>query len=113
MVNASSSLGLVGAPGLDACVTSKHGVIGITKVAALEQAARGVRVNAVCPGPIAGRMIKALEDAAFGDSGTTFASFVLNLAAKAGNRIPAPGALPVQRSSCPFRSGRRRNAFAH
>jgi NAD(P)-dependent dehydrogenase (short-subunit alcohol dehydrogenase family) len=76
VVNTSSSLGLVGAPGLGAYVTSKHGVVGITKVAALEQAARGVRVNAVCPGPIAGRMINALEAAAFGDSGTTFASFV-------------------------------------
>ena len=76
VVNTSSSLGLVGAPGLGAYVTSKHAVVGITKVAALEHAARNVRVNAVCPGPIAGRMIEALEDAAFGDSGTTFANFV-------------------------------------
>ncbi len=76
VVNTSSSLGLVGAPGLGAYVTSKHAVVGITKVAALEHAARNVRVNAVCPGPIAGRMIEALENAAFGDSGTTFANFV-------------------------------------
>ena len=76
VANTSSSLGLVGAPGLGAYVTSKHAVVGITKVAALEHAARNVRVNAVCPGPIAGRMIEALEDAAFGDSGTTFANFV-------------------------------------
>ncbi|KQR91147.1 MAG: SDR family oxidoreductase [Microbacterium ginsengisoli] len=76
VVNTSSALGLVGAPGLAAYVTSKHAVIGLTKVAALEGAARGVRVNAVCPGPIEGRMITALESAIFGDSGVTFASVV-------------------------------------
>jgi NAD(P)-dependent dehydrogenase (short-subunit alcohol dehydrogenase family) len=76
VVNTSSALGLVGAPGLAAYVTSKHAVIGLTKVAALEGAARGIRVNAVCPGPIEGRMITALESAIFGDSGVTFASVV-------------------------------------
>lgn len=76
VVNTSSALGLVGAPGLAAYVTSKHAVIGLTKVAALEGAARGIRVNAVCPGPIEGRMIDALEAAIFGDSGVTFASVV-------------------------------------
>lgn len=76
VVNTSSALGLVGAPGLAAYITSKHAVIGLTKVAALEGAARGIRVNAVCPGPIEGRMIDALEDATFGDSGVTFASVV-------------------------------------
>lgn len=76
VVNTSSALGLVGAPGLAPYVTSKHALIGLTKVAALEGAARGIRVNAVCPGPIRGRMIDALEDAIFGDSGVTFASVV-------------------------------------
>lgn len=76
VVNTSSSLGLVGAAGLAPYVASKHAVVGFSKSAALEVAPRGVRVNAVCPGPIAGRMIQALEEAAFGDSGTTFASFV-------------------------------------
>lgn len=73
VVNTSSALGLVGGQGVGAYVTSKHAVIGLTKVAALENATRSVRVNAVCPGPIAGRMIESLEAAAFGDSGTTFA----------------------------------------
>lgn len=76
IVNTSSALGLVGAPGLAPYITSKHAVIGLTKVAALEGASRGIRVNAVCPGPIEGRMIDALEAAIFGDSGTTFASVV-------------------------------------
>jgi NAD(P)-dependent dehydrogenase (short-subunit alcohol dehydrogenase family) len=76
IVNTSSALGLVGAPGLSPYITSKHAIIGLTKVAALEGAARGIRANAVCPGPIEGRMIEALEAAIFGDSGTTFASVV-------------------------------------
>jgi NAD(P)-dependent dehydrogenase (short-subunit alcohol dehydrogenase family) len=76
VVNTSSALGLVGAPNLIGYIASKHAVIGMTKVAALEGAARGVRVNAVCPGPIDGRMIDELNGAFFGDSGTTFASVV-------------------------------------
>jgi NAD(P)-dependent dehydrogenase (short-subunit alcohol dehydrogenase family) len=62
VVNTASVAGLVGTPGMPAYVASKHAVIGLTKVAAGEVAKDGVRVNAVCPGPIDTRMIHSLEE---------------------------------------------------
>ena len=61
IVNTASVAGLFGGPGMAAYVASKHGVLGLTKVASSDVAGQGVRVNAVCPGPVETRMMRSLE----------------------------------------------------
>jgi NAD(P)-dependent dehydrogenase (short-subunit alcohol dehydrogenase family) len=58
IINVASGAGLVGFAGLPAYVASKHGVVGLTKSAALECAPRGVRINCVCPGSVRTPMLE-------------------------------------------------------
>lgn len=52
IVNNASNFGLVGSHGMPAYSAAKHGVVGLTKTAAIEYAQAGIRINAVCPGPV-------------------------------------------------------------
>lgn len=60
IVNCASGAGLIGFPGQSAYVASKHGVIGLTKTAALEYGTQGVLINAICPGTARTAMVESV-----------------------------------------------------
>ena len=62
IVNTSSGAGLIGFPGQANYVAAKHGVIGLTRSAALEYIGRGIRINAICPGTARSRMVDEWMD---------------------------------------------------
>ncbi len=70
IINMSSIYGLTGTMNTSAYVASKHAIVGLTKSAALENAAKGIRINTVCPGwietpilnPLSDDQIKALDN---------------------------------------------------
>ena len=68
VINIASVAGFIGSPGLAPYIASKHALLGINKTAALESASFGVRVNAVCPGPVDNNMMRNIEKKASPDA---------------------------------------------
>jgi NAD(P)-dependent dehydrogenase (short-subunit alcohol dehydrogenase family) len=62
IVNTASIAGLIAEPGISAYIAAKHGVIGLSKAAAVEYASKGIRVNALAPGLVNTAMTKAWFD---------------------------------------------------
>jgi len=61
IIISSSVAGVIGFPGMSAYMASKHAVIGMMRVTAIELAALGIRINTVNPGPVEGRMMRSIE----------------------------------------------------
>jgi len=66
IVNTASELGTVGGPEIAAYNAAKFGVVGLTKSIAIDFASKGIRINALCPGPVDTPLLRRDEDAATG-----------------------------------------------
>jgi len=83
IINSSSVAGLTGSAGLCAYVASKHAVLGLTRAAAVEWGAKGIRVNCINPGPIESRMMDAIEEGASpGDAAAVHDGFAATIPMK-------------------------------
>jgi NAD(P)-dependent dehydrogenase (short-subunit alcohol dehydrogenase family) len=80
IINSSSVAGMTGSSGLCAYVASKHAVLGLTRAAAVEWGAKGIRVNCINPGPIESRMMASIEEGARpGEAATVHAGFAATI----------------------------------
>jgi NAD(P)-dependent dehydrogenase (short-subunit alcohol dehydrogenase family) len=80
IINSSSVAGLTGSSGLCAYVASKHAVLGLTRAAAVEWGAKGIRVNCINPGPIESRMMASIEEGARpGEAASVHAGFAATI----------------------------------
>ena len=77
ITNTSSVAGLGGSPGVPPYIASKHAVVGLTKAAAVESAAYGIRVNSIHPSPVNTRMMRSLESGLNVDEATLAKSIPL------------------------------------
>ncbi len=82
IVNISSSSGKVGWPGQAAYCASKHGVLGLTKVLALDLAPFGINVNAICPGNTETEMMRQVFTQKAESQGMTYEDFAQGMLAK-------------------------------
>jgi 3alpha(or 20beta)-hydroxysteroid dehydrogenase len=76
IVALASVAGAIGFPGMAPYVASKHGVVGLVKVAAMELGPANIRVNAVAPGPVDNRMMQSLGDQLGGGDPQVFRTFI-------------------------------------
>ncbi|MED4909041.1 SDR family oxidoreductase [Brevibacillus centrosporus] len=61
IVNTSSAAGIESCPHLGVYAASKHGVVGLTRTAAVEYGPKGIRINAICPGGVVTNMTKGMD----------------------------------------------------
>ncbi|KAI9683285.1 MAG: hypothetical protein M1822_006150 [Bathelium mastoideum] len=93
VVNGASMAGLIGRPGIAAYSTSKHALLGLTRSAAKEYGKQGIRINAICPGPVETPMLDQILAASSSGDGSgvtnTYASLPLGRKAHADEAAAA------------------------